>query len=72
MNYRQWKKQYKKKYGYNPPIVEDKRKQRKKVAKQSTQMWINYQNEAIKAWEKISKKMIEISEKLTDIIKNVN
>lgn len=72
MNYRRWKKQYKKKYGYNPPIVEDKRKQRKKVAKQSTQMWINYQNEAIKAWEKISKKMIEISEKLTDIIKNVN
>ena len=61
MNYRQWKKQYKKEYGYNPPIVADKRKLRKKAVK-------NF----IKAWKKISKKMIEISEKLTDIIKNVN
>lgn len=26
MNYRQWKKNYKKKHGYNPPISEDKRK----------------------------------------------
>ena len=29
MNYRQWKKNYKKKHGYNPPLVEDKRKQAK-------------------------------------------
>lgn len=34
MNYRQWKKAYKKEHGYNPPIAEDKRKQRKKAAKQ--------------------------------------
>ncbi len=27
MNYRQWKKNYKKKHGYNPPLVEDKRLQ---------------------------------------------
>lgn len=26
MNYRQWKKNYKKQHGYNPPIEEDKRK----------------------------------------------
>lgn len=29
MNYRQWKKNYKKKYGYNPPFEEDKRQQAK-------------------------------------------
>ena len=29
MNYRQWKKNYKKKHGYNPPILEDKRKRAK-------------------------------------------
>lgn len=27
MNYRQWKKNYKKKHGHNPPLEEDKRKQ---------------------------------------------
>ena len=27
MNYRQWKKNYKKKNGYNPPFEEDKRQQ---------------------------------------------
>lgn len=27
MNYRQWKKNYKKKNGYNPSLMEDKRKQ---------------------------------------------
>lgn len=37
MNYRQWKKNYKKKYGVNPPLEIDKRKQaitKKKVVKQ--------------------------------------
>lgn len=34
MNYRQWKKAYKKEHGYNPPVAEDKRKQRKKQAEQ--------------------------------------
>lgn len=29
MNYRQWKKNYKKKHGYNPPFEEDKRQQAK-------------------------------------------
>lgn len=32
MNYRQWKKNYKKRYGYNPPISEDKRKRNKQIA----------------------------------------
>lgn len=29
MNHRQWKKNYKKRYGYNPPAYMDKRKKRK-------------------------------------------
>lgn len=29
MNYRQWKKNYKKKHGENPPVSVDKRKQQK-------------------------------------------
>lgn len=34
MNYRQWKKNYKKRYGYNPPISEDKRKRNKQIARE--------------------------------------
>lgn len=33
MNYRQWKKSYKKMHGANPPIEADKRKQRKLAKK---------------------------------------
>lgn len=33
MNYRQWKKNYKKKHGYNPPFEEDKRQQAKAARK---------------------------------------
>ena len=33
MRYRQWKKNYKKKYGYNPPLEVDKRKQAKVARK---------------------------------------
>lgn len=33
MNYRQWKKNYKKKHGCNPPLEEDKRKQAKVLRK---------------------------------------
>lgn len=31
MNYRQWKKNYKKVHGYNPPVEADKRKQEKQA-----------------------------------------
>ena len=34
MNYRQWKKNYKKRHGYNPPLEADKR-QRAKVIKKT-------------------------------------
>lgn len=33
MNYRQWKKNYKKKHGVNPPITIDKRKKKKFIKK---------------------------------------
>lgn len=33
MNYRQWKKKYKKEHGYNPPLSEDKRQQAKTLKK---------------------------------------
>lgn len=36
MNYRQWKKNYKKQHGYNPPISEDKRKQEKLMVQSLT------------------------------------
>lgn len=35
MNHRQWKKNYKKQYGYNTPAYMDKRKRRKARAQQS-------------------------------------
>lgn len=38
MNYRQWKKNYKKKHGYNPPLEEDKRKQAKVMRKSLQQI----------------------------------
>lgn len=38
MNYRQWKKNYKKKHGFNPPLEVDKRKQAKMARKVSKQI----------------------------------
>ena len=42
MKYRQWKKNYKKKHGVNPPLALDKRKQRRlarKMARQINKTW---------------------------------
>lgn len=33
MNYRQWKKKYKKKHGYNPPISEDRKERNRRLAR---------------------------------------
>lgn len=53
MNYRQWKKKYKKEHGYNPPLSEDKRQQAKalrKIAKTSNYVTItNTLSEAIRS-----------------------
>ena len=40
MNYRQWKKNYKKKHGYNPPLEVDKRKQAKVARKALKQIFL--------------------------------
>lgn len=48
MNYRQWKKAYKKEHGYNPSIVEDKRKQRKRQADQLIRV-VKTMNELVNA-----------------------
>ena len=53
MNYRQWKKKYKKEHGYNPPLSEDKRQQAKalrKIAKTSNSVTIaNTLSESIRS-----------------------
>lgn len=38
MKYRQWKKNYKKKHGVNPPLEMDKRKQRRLARKMARQI----------------------------------
>lgn len=38
MKYRQWKKNYKKKHGVNPPLELDKRKQRRLARKMARQI----------------------------------
>ena len=43
MKYRQWKKNYKKKYGANPPFELDKRKQRRYARKMARQINITLQ-----------------------------
>ena len=40
MNYRQWKKNYKKKHGCNPPLEVDKRKQSKVARKALKQIYL--------------------------------
>lgn len=53
MNYRQWKKNYKKRYGVNPPITVDKRKQGKLALKAIRTIgninWNEIANNAVKA-----------------------
>ena len=42
MNYRQWKKNYKKKHGYNPPFEEDKRQEKWQT---TTELWQQFTTE---------------------------
>lgn len=44
MKYRQWKKNYKKKHGYNPPLEEDKRQQAKAAKRASRKILENTSN----------------------------
>lgn len=51
MNYRQWKKNYKKKHGCNPPLEVDKRKQAKVARKALKQI-------SLMGLDDISKKIV--------------
>lgn len=42
MNYRKWKKNYKKVHGYNPPLKDDKRKQAK-LARKCAREFVQFQ-----------------------------
>lgn len=49
MNYRQWKKKYKKIHGYNPPVEHDKRKRNKLYKRTMKNISAGNINEAVKA-----------------------
>lgn len=59
MNYRQWKKAYKKEHGYNPSIAEDKRKQRKRQADQLIRV-VKTMNELVNAIRLCSEREFKI------------
>lgn len=50
MKYRQWKKNYKKKHGVNPPLELDKRKQRRLARKMARQINKTLPTAAINSW----------------------
>lgn len=52
MKYRQWKKNYKKRYGVNPPPEIDKRKRRKQAARALNALAYEDLTEEAKTWEK--------------------
>ncbi len=63
MRYRQWKKNYKKRYGVNPPATIDKRKQRK-LAKRTVK------SIAAIDWDAIRKRTIGAAQVFTDTLAN--
>lgn len=65
MNYRQWKKKYKKTHGHNPPLSEDRRKQAKLVARQLDTLLPNIV-------ESVSNITTVICEALADICKGLS
>lgn len=48
MNYRQWKKSYKKAHGYNPPLADDRRKKAKRLTRLLLGLDISKVVEAVK------------------------
>ena len=67
MNYRQWKKNYKKKHGYNPPISEDKRK-RAKIEARLTDFSID--ETASRVFEGIAKGLASLCEAISNSFAN--
>ena len=61
MNYRQWKKEYKKQHGVNPPFEEDKRQRIKLLRKNILQTAIRTNIDSIQAaFERINKAFAQI------------
>lgn len=63
MNYRQWKKNYKKKHGVNPPLELDKRKQAK-VMKRALKIiqetdWQQIANDVVSSFRLAMRNMIQ-------------
>ena len=67
MNYRQWKKNYKKTHGVNPPIEVDKRKQRK-LAKRATRNIQPTIEIAVVGWEALKEAIAYACDSLADIL----
>ena len=63
MNYRQWKKNYKKRYGYNPPISEDKRKRNKQIANEFMTAYT-----ALDLTREIAKMLAAVGDTLADML----
>lgn len=74
MNYRQWKKNYKKRHGYNPPITADKRKQRKIVRKYLITIgnidWVEVTKQLTRAMESFFEILGDACNRVGDILKD--
>lgn len=79
MNYRQWKKNYKKLHGVNPPLSVDKRKQRKLAVKAFRYIGSTDWNETIlsvgkaltEAFKIFAERMADLCEKLGASFTNI-
>ena len=73
MNYRQWKKNYKKKHGCNPPLMEDKRKMRKTLKlmlrKFSKMDVVILRNSIVDGLEKIFRATADVFNNMADGLK---
>lgn len=67
MNYRQWKKNYKKMHGANPPIEADKRKQRK-LAKKTARDLQPTINIITTGWEEFKAGVADVCDTLAGIL----
>lgn len=67
MNYRQWKKNYKKIHGVNPPIEADKRKQRKLAKKVARDLQPTI-NIITTGWEEFKTGIADMCETLAGIL----
>lgn len=83
MNYRQWKKNYKKKHGVNPPLMLDKRKQAKVMKRMLKNIkktnWQQLMNQIVQGYtraigvvfQKVGDAFCKFGENLQEIFENV-